>query len=112
LWRDILALRFFALFLLGQQIPLIRNFFKHLAKQGHIGVFGAMTAVQRLRSAFFGGKKGGHAARFSKGAHYRLFFLLGRLDLLLLLNDRLAGFLHHIGDGCYDGCKVGLGTIG
>jgi hypothetical protein len=41
-----------------------------------------------------------------------LVFLLGRLDLLLLLNDRLAGFLHHMGDGFQDGGKIGLGTIG
>ena len=41
-----------------------------------------------------------------------LVFLLGRLDLLLLLNDRLAGFLHRSADGFHDGGKIGLGTIG
>src|ERR1700730_8337262 len=35
-----------------------------------------------------------------------------RLDFLLLLDDRLAGFLHHIGEGFQDGGKIGLGTLG
>ena len=40
-----------------------------------------------------------------------LFVLLGRLDWRLL-NGRLAGFLHHTGDGFQDGGKIGLGTLG
>ena len=37
--------------------------------------------------------------------------LIGRLDLLLL-NDRLAGFLHHSGEGFQDGVTISLETIG